>query len=48
MQSILLTGLAPAFFIAAMMLIPQVAERGSGFWGLPSRPAAPGVGDGVS
>jgi hypothetical protein len=38
LQGILLTTLALGFFVAAMMLMPKVTERGSSFWGISSRP----------
>jgi hypothetical protein len=37
MQGMLLTVLGLGFFIAAMMLMPKVTERGSEFWGLGGR-----------
>lgn len=39
LQGLLLTGLALGVFIAAMMLMPQVAARGSHFWGFNTGPA---------
>ena len=45
LQGILLTAMALGFFIAAMMLMPQVSANGSGFWRLTERPAeAPAAG----
>jgi Tfp pilus assembly protein PilE len=38
LQGILLTTLALGFFVAAMLLMPKVTERGSSFWGITSRP----------
>jgi hypothetical protein len=39
LQGILLTVLAMACFVAAMMLMPRVTANGSSFWGLTTRPA---------
>ena len=36
MQGMLLTVLAFGFFIAAMLLMPKVTARGTGFWGIPN------------
>ncbi|MGI9428920.1 MAG: type II secretion system protein [Bythopirellula sp.] len=41
LQGLLLTVLALSLFVVAMTLMPKIAERGSDFWGLLSRPPAP-------
>ncbi len=38
LQGMLLTAAGLGLFIAAMTLIPRITERGSGFWGITSRP----------